>query len=104
MDSVLFGFGEYFGIAFFRKCAFNVSCELNVVSPIILLQVLLALNDLRENKIAHRDLKPENLVLDTNGYCIMIDLGIAKRCQGPTYTCELVCCAVFRFHCVVSLC
>jgi serine/threonine protein kinase len=49
----------------------------------------LALNELREKRIVHHDLKPENLALDNNGYCIMIDFGIAKRCQGRTFTCEL---------------
>jgi serine/threonine protein kinase len=80
-----------------------VRCELNVVSSIILLQVLLALNDLREKKIVHRDLKPENLVLDTNGYCILIDFGIAKRCHGPNYTSELICCAAMALRCFVML-
>lgn len=46
----------------------------------------MALNELREEKIALRDLKPENLVLDTKEYCIMVDFGLAKRCQEPTYT------------------
>jgi serine/threonine protein kinase len=57
---------------------------------ILFLQVLLALNELCEKRIVHHDLKPENLALDNNGYCIMIDFGIAKRCQERTFTCELI--------------
>ena len=49
--------------------------------------VLLAYNEFHENNVAYRDLKPENLVLDARGYCVVVDLGLAKElADGPTYT------------------
>jgi len=49
--------------------------------------VLLAYSAMHEKRIVYRDLKPENLCLDAKGYCIMVDLGLAKDLKdGPTYT------------------
>lgn len=49
--------------------------------------VVLVYEFLHQQKIAYRDLKPENLVLDEQGYCHVIDLGIAKKCvKGKTWT------------------
>lgn len=49
--------------------------------------VLLAYTEFHAHRVAYRDLKPENLVLDAKGYCVVVDLGLAKRLQdGPTYT------------------
>lgn len=48
--------------------------------------VLLAFTEIHPMKIAYRDLKPENLVLDAKGYCIVVDFGLAKKCEGPTWT------------------
>jgi len=48
--------------------------------------VLLALEAIHCLSTAYRDLKPENLVLDNQGYCIVIDLGLAKKCEGHLYT------------------
>mmetsp|Transcript_2877 Transcript_2877/g.6399 ORF Transcript_2877/g.6399 Transcript_2877/m.6399 type:complete len:679 (-) Transcript_2877:99-2135(-) len=49
--------------------------------------VLLAYSTMHEKRIVYRDLKPENLVLDEKGYCVVVDLGLAKKLKdGPTYT------------------
>lgn len=49
--------------------------------------VLLAYTEFHEKNVAYRDLKPENLVLDSRGYCVVVDLGLAKQlADGPTYT------------------
>lgn len=49
--------------------------------------VLLAYTEFHAQRVAYRDLKPENLVLDAKGYCVVVDLGLAKQLDdGPTYT------------------
>jgi cGMP-dependent protein kinase len=49
--------------------------------------VVLVFEFLHQQKIAYRDLKPENLVMDEQGYCHVVDFGIAKRCnKGKTWT------------------
>jgi len=49
--------------------------------------VVLVFEYLHQQKIAYRDLKPENLVLDEEGYCVVVDFGLAKRCdRGKTWT------------------
>ncbi|KAL7533440.1 hypothetical protein ACHAXR_005236, partial [Thalassiosira sp. AJA248-18] len=49
--------------------------------------VILAYSEFHHHRVAYRDLKPENLVLDAKGYCVVVDLGLAKQlADGPTYT------------------
>mmetsp|Transcript_27842 Transcript_27842/g.52478 ORF Transcript_27842/g.52478 Transcript_27842/m.52478 type:complete len:253 (+) Transcript_27842:430-1188(+) len=49
--------------------------------------VLLAYTEFHAKRVAYRDLKPENLVLNDKGYCVVVDLGLAKQLEnGPTYT------------------
>ena len=44
--------------------------------------VVLACEFLHSHGIVHRDVKPENVVVDTNGYCRLTDLGISRK-VGP---------------------
>eukprot|EP00581_Thalassiosira_minuscula_P019356 CAMPEP_0183713350 /NCGR_PEP_ID=MMETSP0737-20130205/8209_1 /TAXON_ID=385413 /ORGANISM="Thalassiosira miniscula, Strain CCMP1093" /LENGTH=673 /DNA_ID=CAMNT_0025942117 /DNA_START=80 /DNA_END=2101 /DNA_ORIENTATION=+ len=49
--------------------------------------VLSAFQAIHDKQIAYRDLKPENLVLDKEGFCYIIDFGLAKKCsKGKTWT------------------
>jgi len=50
-------------------------------------QILLALKELYDKKIAHRDLKPENLLVASNLNIKIIDFGIAREIRSkPPYT------------------
>eukprot|EP00584_Thalassiosira_punctigera_P009212 CAMPEP_0172534196 /NCGR_PEP_ID=MMETSP1067-20121228/6645_1 /TAXON_ID=265564 ORGANISM="Thalassiosira punctigera, Strain Tpunct2005C2" /NCGR_SAMPLE_ID=MMETSP1067 /ASSEMBLY_ACC=CAM_ASM_000444 /LENGTH=703 /DNA_ID=CAMNT_0013318959 /DNA_START=140 /DNA_END=2251 /DNA_ORIENTATION=+ len=49
--------------------------------------VILAYTEFHAKRVAYRDLKPENLVLNAKGYCVVVDMGLAKQLEdGPTYT------------------
>lgn len=48
--------------------------------------VIDALLYLHSLSIAYRDLKPENLMIDTDGFIKVVDLGFAKRIRQKTYT------------------
>lgn len=73
--------GEIFAIYNRKKlhgsrahCVFYTAC------------VVKALEHLHDRKIIYRDLKPENMLLDTDGYCKLTDMGLAKFVIGRTYT------------------
>ena len=48
--------------------------------------LLCILEHLHDRDIVHRDLKPENLLLDDEGYPVLLGFGAAKFVNGRTYT------------------
>jgi serine/threonine protein kinase len=42
-------------------------------------QILLMMDHMHNNRIIYRDLKPENLMMATNGYLTLVDMGTAKK-------------------------
>jgi serum/glucocorticoid-regulated kinase 2 len=49
--------------------------------------ILIGLQFLHKHKVIHRDIKPENLVLDSQGYLRITDLGISRELK-PENSCD----------------
>lgn len=47
--------------------------------------IYLALEYLHQRNIAYRDLKPENIILNTEGFCRLVDFGFAKVLLPPPH-------------------
>jgi serine/threonine protein kinase len=47
-------------------------------------QVTLAIEGLHELDIVHGDIRPENIMIDSDGYLVVIDLGLAEKCPEMT--------------------
>ena len=48
--------------------------------------VIEAFSHLYNRKIVYRDLKPENVMINSKGYCVVVDMGFAKVVRDKTYT------------------
>ena len=42
-------------------------------------QIVMVLEHLHSNRIIYRDLKPENLMVNSDGYLVLVDMGTAKK-------------------------
>lgn len=52
----------------------------------VLGQVLSALEAVHAEGIVHRDIKPGNIMLDASGRAVLMDFGLARRIERPSFT------------------
>lgn len=74
--------GELYSILH-QKNSDGVKKEVAVFYAAVILE---ALDFMHMKDIIYRDLKPENVLLDSDGYCVIVDMGFAKKVKDKTYT------------------
>lgn len=73
--------GELY-VVYHRKCLHGSLPHARYYSA----SVIMAFEHLHERHVIYRDLKPENLLLSSEGYLKLTDMGLAKFALGKTYT------------------
>lgn len=64
----------------------DLAAQILRVAPFYTACVIFALEHLHHRRICYRDLKPENIILNSKGYGILCDMGLAKFTFGRTFS------------------